>query len=492
MVVRFTSAVVVWLVGSSLLASGCGDSQPGSSGQTSSGGAANGNGGTSGGHAPSGGGGSVATGGASERGGGSSGGLNATGGTQESGGSGGGETPGPAGAPGGAGGDTSSAEHCTPGEPIRTYPSEVVTPCYGDVFRHRLPNASEVQLEDFQLEMPAAAGERFAVSVRHQGKGPFDVEIWGTHEECGVAEELLWWGPMVEGVQCGEFVPSDTYSHLLYVYRKLRNESYSFSSPELGLCNGGRCPAGAEGEGREPGVTPAGAPLVVRATLANTHRRAFDVELGIYGRMVLLHRDGKQPKGTPNAIHGGFFRMPPDDRFGDAWYCVGDGSSIVQSAENDNFEVALRDITRLPSCTSGTGTLSVRIGPEDFELSSSFDDLGSPKQYAVEKSCDGTFCRFLFQDGDTTESKHWLYLTPSESVGSYFMPIDTPTGIASAILFHQATQDAAIAISCAESGSISYDPAAETRIELDAMSERFACPGEPLAEDVLQFSTIAP
>ena len=402
-----------------------------------------------------------------------------TGGVPESGGSSG-------------GGSDGSAEHCMPGEPLQTFPFDVVQPCYGDVFRHRLPNAAEVQLEDFRLEAPAAAGERFAVSVRHQGKGPFDVEIWGAHEECGVARELLWWGPMVEGVQCGEFVPSETYSHLLYVYRKLRNESYSFSSPELGLCNGGHCPAGAEGEGREPGVTPSGAPLVVRATPINTHRRAFDLELGIYGRMVLLHEDAKQPKGTPNAVHGGFFRMPPDDRFGDAWYCIGESSSIVQSAENDTFDISLQNITRLPSCSPGAGALSIRAGLEGLELSSNFGDLGSPNQYAVEQSCTGTFCTFLFQDGETTESKNWLYLTPAESVGDYFMPTATPTAVASATLFHQPTQGSTVTVSCTESGSITYDPMAETRIDLDAMSDFFACPGEPLADGTLEFTTIEP
>jgi hypothetical protein len=502
MAVRVASGIGSF-VGALILTSACGSADGNQTSQTSSGGtrASEGGSNTSAGHTATDGGtsttgGTTATGGVMTAGGrapNSGGGSSATGGAFTSTG---GDAEGPSGSAGmsvgGSDGSTPSAEHCTPGEPIRTFPYDVVQPCYGDVFRHRLPNASEVQLEDFRLETPAAAGERFAVSVRHQGKGPFDVEIWGTHEECGVAEELLWWGPMVDGIQCGEFVPSDSYSHLLYVYRKLRTESYSFSNPELGLCNAGSCPAGADGEGREPGVTPTGAPLVVRATSRNTHRRAFDLELGVYGRMVLLHRDVKQPKGTPNPIHGGFFRMPPDDRFGDAWYCVGDGSSIVQSAENDTYDVTLRDVTRLPSCANGAGTLSVRYGLDQFALTSSFDNLGSPNPYAVEQSCEGTFCAFLFQDYDTVESKHWIYLTPSESVGSYYMPTSTPTGVASAMLFHQATPDSNVEISCATSGSITYDPMAETHIDLEGMSDYFACPGEPIADDELEFTTIEP
>ena len=71
----------------------------------------------------------------------------------------------------GAGADAAgeASAHCQPGKVIQTYPFDTDKPCYGDNFAYHLPNAENIQLEDFRLDAPTTAGERFAFSVRHVG-----------------------------------------------------------------------------------------------------------------------------------------------------------------------------------------------------------------------------------------------------------------------------------------------------------------------------------
>ncbi|MEI9942446.1 MAG: hypothetical protein WDO69_34960 [Pseudomonadota bacterium] len=402
----------------------------------------------------------------------------------------------------GAAGAASAGEtgaHCQPGKTIQTYPYDVDNPCYGDNFAYHLPNAENIQLEDFRLDTPTTAGERFAFSVRHVGIGPFEIEIWGTHEQCGVAKELLWRGPMITGIQCGEFVPSDSYSHLLYVYRKQTDDSYSFSMPELTLCTAGSCPAGVQGQGREPQVAVTPAPLIYEKPHVGQDFKSFDLGLDIYGHAILMLEGAKQPKGTPNKLKQGVLRMGPDDPFGDAWYCVGKDSTVVE-VDNDpgafeyvTYTVSLKNLTRLPNCGTmhGTGTASFVITQgSDATITSSFSDLTNAMPYAEDQSCSGTNCSFLVSDSQSGDPKRWLFVTPVKSVGDYFMPTAVPTGIADAILFNRPDPTLPLEISCSQAGTLSYNPADTTTLSLESMSDYFACPGEPVDDDQLEFSTL--
>jgi len=405
-------------------------------------------------------------------------------------------TSGAAGA--GAGSAGATGAHCQPGKTIQTYPYDVDNPCYGDNFAYHLPNAENIQLEDIRLDVPTTAGERFAFSVRHVGIGPFVIEVWGAHEQCGVAKELLWQGPMITGIQCGEFVPSDSYSHLLYVYRTQTKESYSFSMPELTLCKAGSCPAGAQGQGLEPNVPVTPAPLVYERPTVGQDFKSFDLGLDTYGHAILMLDAAKQPKGTPNQLTQGVLRMGPDDRFGDAWYCVGKGSTVVEVVHDPGafqyvtYTVSLKNLTRLPSCANklGTGSASLVITQEGTTVTSSFSDLPTAMSYAQDQVCVGKSCRFLVADSQSGDPKRWLFVTPVKSVGDYFMPSAVPTAVADAILFNRRDPTLPLEISCSQSGTLTYNPADTTSLSLESMSDYFGCPGEPVADNQLDFSTL--
>jgi hypothetical protein len=396
----------------------------------------------------------------------------------------------------GSAGDTGA--HCQPGEVTQTVLNDLDQPCYGDRLAFHLPNAANIQVEDFRLDVPTTAGERFAFSVRHVGSGPFEIEIWGAHELCGVADELLWRGPMKTGIQCGELVPTKSYSHLLYVYRKQKDVSYSFSMPELTLCNAGSCPTGEEGQGLEPNVPVTPAPLVYEDATVGQDTRSFDLGLDVYGHAILMVDGPKQPKGTPNNITQGVLRMAPYDRFGDAWYCVGKGSTVVEVVNDPGIfqtvthAVSLKSLTRLPTCATkaGTGKAAFVVTQSGTTFTCSFTDLAPTMPYAQEQSCVGSSCKFLIADVESDGPKRWLFVTPVKSVGSYYMPTATPTSIADAILFNRRDPTLPLQISCSQSGSLTYNPADTTSLSLEAMSDYFACPGESLDDDHLDFTTL--
>jgi|GEM_PF-2260897 len=479
-----------WLafVASVVCLQGCGNS--GGVNRAQGGGDTTGNGGSS----------SSGAGGVSAASTGDSSGAGASAGTSNAGRGGVTGTSGAAGASAGpgAGSPGETAAHCQPGKTIQTYPSEIDSPCYGDAFAHHLPNANDIRLNDFQLDAPTSPGERFAFSVRHVGIGPFEIEVWGAHEECGVAEELLWRGPMVTGIQCGEFVPSASYSHLLYVYRKQTRDSYAFSMPELTLCKSGSCPAGAQGQGLEPNVPVTPARLVFENPTVGQDFKSFDLGLDVYGHAILMLDGPKQAKGTPNNLTQGVLRMAPDDPFGDAWYCVGKGSTVVEVVHDPGvFEyvthtVSLENLTRLPSCVTkqGTGNASFVATIDGITITSSFSDLAPAMGYAQEQSCWGVSCKFLVADSQSGDPKRWLFVTPAKSVGDYFAPTAVPTSISDAILFNRRDPTLPLEISCAHSGTLTYNPADTTSLSLESMSDYFACPGEPVDDDQLDFSTL--
>lgn len=398
----------------------------------------------------------------------------------------------------GSAGAPNSAMHCTPGEPKATYPSADVVPCYGDYYTHHLPNPYDINLRDFHLATPAAAGEPFAFSTRTMGSGPFEIEVWGANEECGAAEELLWTGPMVTGIQCGEFTPTKTYTHLLYVYRQMYNQSsYAFSMPELALCPSGSCPGGASGEGREPGQALPGVALVYAVTDYG-QPNAFELRLGTYGNLVAFTDGAKAASGKPTRISQGLFRMHEDDPFGDAWYCIGEGSTITATAESATFAddatmaVSLKNITRIPACDtltgSGTATISLAESSDTPDsIVSSFSAISGSDFSVNRRDCIGTDCSFDFDPPASLLTRRHLFLKAAASVGTFFEPTAVPTPVTDAIFFVQ-SDTGVLTIACASSGTITYDPNTMTSIELDAMPA-LSCPGEPIDVGEFNFTT---
>jgi hypothetical protein len=394
-------------------------------------------------------------------------------------------------AAGGAG--VSAAMHCQPGETRGTYPSDVVKACYDG--NHRLPNAQNAMVRDFLLDAPTVSGQRFAVSTTHMGLGPFNVEIWGAKADCGVAEELLWWGPMVTGTQCGEFTPTDAYTHLLYVYRQFNDDSYGFSMPELTLCADGSCPGGPTGEGLEPGRVPTGAPF---SYPDSTYKlpNGFDMRLGLYGNLLGFVEGGRAEPGAPNPLVQGVFRNATDDPFGDAWYCIGAGSTITESVPEDilsrtTYSVSLQNLTKLPSCAtlSGDEQLSIYMDQAGGQITSSLSAF-SGTEFSIQKAnCIGTACTFRLDPSDRADGTRFGYVNVAESEAP-LDPTGPPLDVNAATWFLQIGSQP-ITVACSISGILEHDPVDTTTISLDSVRTT-TCPGEPVDVDTFEFTTIPP
>jgi len=109
--------------------------------------------------------------------------------------------------------------------------------------------------------------------------------------------------------------------------------------------------------------------------------------------------------------------------------------------------------------------------------------------YLQEQDCWGTNCKFLISDSQSGDPKRWLFVNPVESVGDYFKPSNVATRVANAILFNRVDPTLPLEISCSQSGSLTYNPAGTTSLSLESMSDYFACPGEPVDDNQLEFST---
>jgi len=226
--------------------------------------------------------------------------------------------------------------------------------------------------------------------------------------------------------------------------------------------------------------------------------KSFDLGLDIYGHAILMLDGAKQPKGTPNDIKQGVVRMGPDDPFGDAWYCVGKDSTVVEvlhdpgAFEYVTHSVSLKHLTRLPSCATkrGTGTASLVITDAGVNITSSFIDLTSAMPYAQEQTCVGSSCKFLIADGQSGDPKRWLFVTPAKSVGDYFKPTNVATDVTEAMLFNRPDPALPLEMSCSQAGTLTYNPADTTSLSLASMSAYFACPGDAIDDDQLDFSTL--
>jgi hypothetical protein len=123
-------------------------------------------------------------------------------------------------------------------------------------------------------------------------------------------------------------------------------------------------------------------------------------------------------------------------------------------------------------------------------ITSSFSDLSTTMPLAEDQVCVGTSCRFLVADAQSGDPKRWLFVRPVKSVGDYFMPTAVPTTIVDAIVFNRRDPTLPLEISCSQSGTLTYNPADTTSRSLESMSDYFACPGEAVANNQLDFSTL--
>lgn len=387
---------------------------------------------------------------------------------------------------------TSTAAACTPGVTFRAPFNDTSAVFCGDGTQLGVPNGGVVFGETYVLPSPLTADADNAFSFELSGWGPFDFELWGTNTDCK-AEELLWWGPFSVGTQCAQFRPSKPFTRVLLVNRKMYKSSYSFGTPATTSCPGGACPAGTTGTAKVSS-TPLSAPV------GNYELDGFDrvsggweVALGGSGRMTLVWKGDAMKDGT-QALGAGVFRMPSTDPYGDAWYCVGDGSTIKEVDDKNGFlqriELSLHGVTRLGSCdaTAGSGTLTAAIVPSTTSGTYFAADItGTLSSWTgtnipASLSCSGPSCNLRFRG---SPQQHYVHVTVSADLSSG-MPTAVP--VTSATWFVQPSSTEPFSMACSKEGTLLYQVNDNSKLQLAKVTSPLSCPGTPISNDRFDFT----
>jgi len=445
-----------------------------------------------------------ATGGRSATGGApGTGGISATGGTSATGGggapgAGGGGAPGAGG--GGAPGGLPASAACTPG--VGTGPlSDTEVDCTNDGTTFGIPNGAAVFGKTYVLPSPLVAGGDNALSFVLTGWGPFNFELWGTTSPSPcMGQELLWWGPFGPGTQCAQFKPSKAYTHVLFVYRQMYSSSnYSFATPSSMLCPGGMCPAGTTGTGKTSDAPITAPPGNYEMTRFDPVVLGWDMTLGRTGRMTVSWLGDVKPAGQAQPLSAGVFRLPATDPYGDAWYCIGAGSTLTQIYDTGpignlkSVRVSLRGITRLGQCgaTPGTGSLSAAM---DYAPNSSalFADIsGTISSWTgtgltANQYCAGAFCNFRFRG---PSQSHFLHLTAT--VDNLGFSTTAPVAVTEATWLVQASTTEPFSMACSTEGTLNLDNNGPSTLQLAKVAGPIACPGTSIPNDSLDFTADA-
>lgn len=458
-----------------------------------------------------------ATGGAGGSGGAS--GSGGTAGTQSSGGSGGaagdgsGGSGGSGGSAGGGGtGGASGGQGGTGGEPRVDDPacepatltfgdewSDAVSDCFGNEaffgIESRVPNPLDNFMDELVLDAPLAAGAVAAVSMELSFTGTRgNLEIWGSAsaEVCGPVDELLWYGAIESRRLCAEFTPSQATSRLRWVWRQLEVLQGQFSGEiaDIAVCATGSCPGATSGTGRT--TEAISAPVGVYEIYGGG---AFPFASGLVwslggrrgGKLIATWEGTEDP--LAHTLTGGFVRTPPYDPFGDAAYCVGEGSRIVATPDSEDAAdtVELRNLTRLPSCENGTGTASITDVDNVAQINTTIAGYAMIDADAMDNHCQGRDCQFLFKElGDGTDYRSLvLHLRTAEDVYYNAAPTLVESDITEAF-WVLVRADGSMELSCASGGSLYFDPDGETTVSLTGIGEPVpACPGETVEPDML-------
>lgn len=386
---------------------------------------------------------------------------------------------------GGTGGTPVEGQHCEGGGEASeaAFFDGTATSCYGDRLEYDLPNPIDTSVRSITLPTPIEAGVDSAISIEIAGGGPLEMELWGTDGECGAAKELLWRNDLSGRIHCAEFTPAMSHSHVLVVMREFDEGDYLFQITGIGLCSGGSCP--------EPNGTGVGA----GETLTAAQRaysfgggglyKGYSATLGVWGRAFMLG-DASPSEGETMEIATGMFKAPtPFEPYGDAYYCIGAGSTVTRNSDDEGFDVSLRNITRLGSCeeVSGDGTLTLTRTGSESELTSTLDPLNFVDDI-VNGSCNGTLCDWSLSDAPKFV---WIDYWAAEDLGNFSAPTLVESAITQAAIFHQLDDDAPLELACGSLGTTYYDHDATTTLQVDNLSNFIVCPGEPIDDDSFDF-----
>jgi len=241
------------------------------------------------------------------------------------------------------------------------------------------------------------------------------------------------------------------------------------------------------GRHRALGSGPLSAPPgIYKSSIGGSSYLGSDKLIGQYGRIIYLF-DPNGGKSPPAPIVGGVVRMPPYDAFGDAWYCIGEGSEITEPS-SDVKRFSLRNLTRLPSCTgrTGTGTASVTIRPPPgYEISatSSFAEFGGT--HLVLRDWWERSAKFSFGDAELQHQSYVDLRTATPLPRASSGPLDSAT--TEAVWFFSEYASNLVRMSCAEAGHVSYTEDGTFQFELSNMGALVSCPGEPIPNNSLEF-----
>lgn len=380
--------------------------------------------------------------------------------------------------------------HCAPNEPYSfTEAGKHEKSCYVDPVVFQIPNPSAVfSVRDFALPNPMVANVPYAISEVVKGYGPLSLELWGTDSECGKGKELLWWAPMMSGIVCAEFIPTAAHSHVLAVLRQLKDADFLHYHQELGLCPAGTCPAGACGNGLAPGKALS-APLGGYATGSGmSNYRTSDASIPGGGQLTLVSPSGRSALtvGEVRALSHGVFRMASTDpAFGDAWYCLGEGSTMTQLDEK-NATISFKNITRLADCSKKTGsnTAMLEIAEYRATVTSTLAELVGTDLNSNQR-CVTQLCRFSVS---AAPKFTWLGLRTAQDLGTNSAPTRVNADVVEAEWLVQESDDAPFRMACATTGNVLYDPEATTKVTLSNVSSFVSCPGEAIANNTLEIA----
>jgi hypothetical protein len=382
----------------------------------------------------------------------------------------------------------SHASMCNPVTQTLTY--EQAERCTNDPFlESRVPNLVNAAVTRFELARALTPNVRAAVVVNIElPDARMAVELWGAKAECGAVEELLWTSKSTGKTLCAEFVPSQAFTRLVAVFRRLDEFSGSFSvwPSELSLCASDSCAETPDGEGRSASLTPR--PLIGFYKITGGGALpGYDWHVGAWGRMVLARDSSSSNLPTiTQQLASGIFRMPPHDPYGDAWYCVGEGSTVVHNRESKTYTVDLNNITRLPSCSKGTDSASISDLPKTFvsDVTGTLSPFNGTQLF-TDLFCRSNLCSFSFRN-DATSSYSFLQLETDTDPETYSFPPRMTRAVLRADWFYLPQARTPFQRACGASGTVHYDADATTSVSLTNMSGLMtSCPGLPVADNRL-------
>jgi len=317
-----------------------------------------------------------------------------------------------------------------------------------------------------------------AVSLEIEGGGKVNVELWGTDAACGKAQELLWVGPLAAKISCAEFTPSQPHTHLLFVLRPLNGGNFLSNVKAVGLCAGGSCPT-PDGMGRTANAPLSSAQQSYTLT-PQWSANAFEGELGVYGR-IFATGNGRLAKGQVMPITSGIFRAPTAfEPYGDAYYCMGEGSTVTDLGE-DGMDLSLANITRLGACDEleGTGTLDMTMGSGMGNLTSSIAPLTIPDD-AGGGSCYGTQCNWSIS---RERKRAWVDIFAASDLGDPIKPTLMESSLREVAAVLEEGDGTPFQLACGTMGKVHYDPTASSSLSVTDLGDLHGCPGTPIDEN---------